>query len=466
MGLTWMKHWRTVGIAASVALWAIALTACQPAIAPTIIPAPTATSPATAAVPTNTVTPTSAALAPSLFILPDDGIAPVRDALGGARKSIQMVMYLLSEPQIIAALKDAASRGVEVRLILEKNPFGGGSGNEDVGNDLAKAGVQLKWDNPAFTYTHEKAIIVDDETLVLMTGNLTRSTFSANREYGIFDRNADDIAEVQKVFEADWNRSKVDLSRSRLTWAPDNARRRILQLFDSARSSIAVEHQDCQDEEMLTHLIAAVRRGVTVRYISSAQQPLDQDTDEPGRKKLRDAGVQIRYMNVPYVHAKMFVIDRKRAFVGSQNMTTNSLDFNRELGMVVEDPVVVRRILERYEADWKTGTIEAFAKDELPLPAIGYIEHKDARQFQDRIVAVQMTVTQIHNSGRVIWLMPDADQGTNFKVVIFSIDYGKWPQSPDAYYQGKTIRARGLIEIYQDWPEMIVNDPRQIEIVP
>jgi phosphatidylserine/phosphatidylglycerophosphate/cardiolipin synthase-like enzyme len=440
----------------ALALLLLALTllaGCQPT--PTAAPTPR---------PTVAPSPTPAP-PPELFILPEQGIAPVLTALQGARQSIHMVTYLMTEPKIIGALKDAVGRGVDTRLILELNPYGGGSGNVDVGADLAKAGVKLKWDNPAFVYTHAKFIVIDGKRLLLMTGNMTSSTFSANREYGVIDSDMRDVTEALGVFEADWNRAKVDLSQSRLVWGPDNSRQRILQMFDAAQETLDIQHQDCQDGEMIAHIVGAIQRGVKVRYISSATYPLSSDVDEPGRQRLRAAGAQVRYMNDPYVHAKIFIVDRQLAFVGSQNMTANSLDFNREVGIALTDSAVLNRILTRFNADWQAGVLEAFPTGPLELPPAGYVDAKDAKRYQYREAPVQLTVAHIYNSGRVIWLMADADQDTNFKAVFFPSDYGKWPRPPDEFYNGKTIRVTGLIEIYQGWPEIIVNDPKQVHIV-
>jgi cardiolipin synthase A/B len=443
-----------------VMLAGAALIGCQPTPAPTDTPAPaTETAP-----PTPPPTPTPAPYL-DLFVLPDAGMGPVLDALNGAQHSIHMVMYLITEPQIIQAMKDAVSRGVDTRLILEMNPYGGSSGNVDVGNDLMAAGVQVKWDNRAFNYTHEKVIVIDEEWMILLTGNMTSSTFSSNRDYGVIDVNRDDVSEALAVFEADWNRDAIDLSTARLAWAPDTSRQRMLAMFDAAQASIDLEHQSFQDEEVIAHLIAAARRGVRVRLISSPGYPLEKDTNEPGRERLRQAGGEVRYLKDPYVHAKVFVIDGVEAWVGSQNLTTNSLDFNREVGITFADPPLVARILDQFEADWEAGDVEAFPTGDLEVPATGYIDHTDASRFLYREVTVELTVTHLYNSGRVIWLMGSADQDTNFKVVIFPSVYSKWPEIPDVYYQGKTIRATGLIELYSGWPEIIVNDPEQIEIV-
>lgn len=402
----------------------------------------------------------------TLFIEPQAGKAPVLDAMHEAKTSLRIVMYQITDPAFIQAMKDAVSRGVDVRLILEMNPYGGSSGNVDVGADLQSAGVKLKWDPRTINYLHQKTIVVDDRYALITTGNMTSSAYSANREYGLIVRNQAMVQEIASVFQADWDRTRPEISHPNLAWAPLNARQFLLAMIDSAQASIDMEQQNMQDDEVLDHLGQAVRRGVHVRLISSPHYPLETDTDEPGRERLRLAGGQVRYLQDPYVHAKVFVIDDQQGFVGSENLTTNSLDFNRELGVLFDDDDAVAQMRDQFAADWAAGTIEAYPTSSQAVPESGYIDHEDAKKFLYREVTVEMPVRELYNSGRVIWLMPDADRDSNFKVVIFPSDWGKWPETPDVYYLGKTIRVTGLIKTYRGWPETIVNDPDQIEAVP
>jgi len=380
------------------------------------------------------------------------------------------VYYSITDPTVIQKIKDTVARGVTVRFMLENNPYGGSSTNIDVGLDLQKAGVKLKWAPRAFRYLHEKAIVVDGNVAYIMTHNLTTSSFTANREYGVRVEAPYLVNEVAAAFDADWARRHIDLKNGYLIWAPDNSRERFAALFNHARRSIWLEEQNSQDPEIVRLLTNAARRGVDVRFISTPRYPLQEDYDEPGREQLRQAGAQVRYLLDPYVHAKVFVIDNELGFVGSENFTTNSLDNNRELGVLFSDGEAVQQMMAQFQKDWDRGTVEAFPKKNLPVPPQGYIDHTQAKYYLYRDdVPVQLTVTNTYNSGRVIWLMGNADQDRNFKVVIFPSVYSKFPGYPDVlpdkYYKGKTIRVHGLIKLYRGWPEMIVNDPSQIEIV-
>ncbi len=406
----------------------------------------------------------------TLWIQPQAGKTPVLDALDSAHHDVRMAFYSITDPDVIQKIKDTVARGVTVRFMLENNPYGGSSTNIDVGLDLQKAGVQLKWAPRAFRYLHEKIIIVDGRAAYIMTHNLTTSSFTANREYGVRVTAPHLVREAAAVYDADWDREPIDLTGAYLIWAPDNSRARFAHLFRSARRSIWLEEQNCQDPEIVHLLSDAARRGVDVRLVTTPRWPIENDHDEPGREQLRQAGGHVRYILDPYIHAKAFIIDGRLGFVGSQNFTTNSLDNNREVGVLFDDPQAVQQMMAQFLADWEKGTIEPFPKAKMPIPPEGYIDHTKARfyLFRDDVL-VQLTVTHTYNSGRVIWLMGNADVDKNFKVVIFPSVYSKFPGYPDTlpdqYYKGKTIRVRGLIKLYRGWPEIIVNDPSQIEIV-
>jgi phosphatidylserine/phosphatidylglycerophosphate/cardiolipin synthase-like enzyme len=53
-----------------------------------------------------------------------------------------------------------------------------------------------------------------------------------------------------------------------------------------------------------------------------------------------------------YVHAEAIVVDGRRAFVGTENLVTASLDHNRQLGVIVADPSAVQRLESTCDGDW------------------------------------------------------------------------------------------------------------------
>lgn len=287
-----------------------------------------------------------------IFVEPDAGHDPILDLLNEAEKSIRMEMYLLTDEDIIDALKDARKRGVDVRLILEERAYQNESDFKAVLDELNKTKISVMTSNPAFFLTHEKAIVIDDRVGVIMTLNQDRKAFTKNREFGIIDRHPNEVAEITSVFEADWNRTPAALSDSDLIWSPESSREKILALIDGAENTLEIENEEMQDAEVEEHLITAVARGVDVRVVMSPTLS-GEDANAQGQNKITEAGAKLHLVEEPYIHAKIIIADNSTAFVGSQNFSPTSLDKNRELGLLVRDPAIIEVLLANFEKDWR-----------------------------------------------------------------------------------------------------------------
>ena len=412
----------------------------------------------TAPPPSPPLEPTPTPMPPSLFIEPEAGTQPVVAALRQAESSILMKMYLMTEREVIAALKDAVARGVSVRVMLEEDPYGFGN-NEAVFADLQAAGVQVKWDNPTFRLTHEKSIVVDERLALIMTLNQTHSAFTSNREYGIIDTNPDHVAEIVEFFNADWERRAPTIGDPDLAWSPVNAREKILALIDGAAESLDLEQLEMQDEEVEDRLIAAVQRGVRVRVVTSPGM----EANEPGLERIAAGGVEVRYLTNPFIHAKVIIADGRRALVGSMNISTASLDFNRELGTIVDDEAVLEALGATFERDWAAAMAEPIG--EATVPPTEVISWEDAAQYYGQMVTVEGTIVLTKNTGKVVFLDFSPHWQVDLKVVIFPEDAAKFPSPPEEMFLNRKIRVTGVIKEYRGAPEIIVRDPSQIEIV-
>src|SRR6266480_4499161 len=127
-----------------------------------------------------------------VFVEPDDGEQVIINAIRGAQKSIWLEIYILSDRNVIRTLQEAANRGLDVRVMLEPHPVGGGPSTLRTLDELRAAGIKAQPTNPSFPLTHEKGMITDGTTIYIMTSNFSRSALGGssgyrNREYGIID---------------------------------------------------------------------------------------------------------------------------------------------------------------------------------------------------------------------------------------------------------------------------------------
>lgn len=292
-----------------------------------------------------------------LFVEPDAGTKPITSAIAAATHSVWVEVYLLTDAPVIAALEDATRRGVDVRVMLEQHPYGFDVVSpQRTLQTLATAGIQAKFANVAFTYTHAKMLIIDGATLFILTANLSQSglggsSLGRNREFGVIDTHGEDVAEASAIFQADWNRTRPVLHDTNMVVSPVNSRAKITALIALAQSSLQIEDEEMYDTSSEDALIAAAQRGVRVRLIL----PGATDIAAADVARLKTGGVQLVYVSAPFIHAKVIVADGRLAFVGSENFSSTSLDENREVGLLLSDTTALATITTTFERDWAVG---------------------------------------------------------------------------------------------------------------
>lgn len=169
----------------------------------------------------------------TIIVEPSDNGSALLQAIQGARSSVHMTMYILTNTGVINALIAQKNAGRDVKVLLNQSFPGGQGSNQTVFNQLQTAGVAVRWAPANFTYTHEKAVIVDGATAWIMTMNVAQSTASSNREYLAVDRDPADVADAEAIFTADWNGTAWTPS-GKLVVAPVNARFSLVMLIGAA----------------------------------------------------------------------------------------------------------------------------------------------------------------------------------------------------------------------------------------
>jgi phosphatidylserine/phosphatidylglycerophosphate/cardiolipin synthase-like enzyme len=290
-----------------------------------------------------------------LYVEPDVGARPVIQFIDAANQSLDVAMYLLSDRPIISAIESAKRRGVLVRVMLEEHPYGEGAGNGSIYDRLRGEGILVAWSPADFKLSHDKYAVADRRSALLGTANWTASAFSSNREYVVVDQDATDVAQVAAIFDADWSRRVAAVDDPHLVVSPTNSRADFLALIRTAHKQIDLEAEEMQDQEIEDALGQAAQRGITVRAIVPTSSG-GADANEPGQRRLAGAGVKVRRLENPYVHAKDILIDGQEAFIGSENISSQSLDQNREIGIVTVDPAAVDRLEQTFALDWASAS--------------------------------------------------------------------------------------------------------------
>jgi len=293
----------------------------------------------------------------TLLTEPFSGRTAVLNLINNARTSINLTIYEIEDPPTISALIAAAQRGVTVRVIYNLYSFRGRDPNAKYIQELQNAGVQTQAASRQFEVTHEKTITADGTSAVIMTFNLVPNYFSGTRDFGIVTLNAAEVAEIDAVFNADWNGEQADPTLPELVWSPENSREKILGVINGATKTLEVYGEETEDPECMQALIAAAQRGVAVRFITAVLSGRGgQDGNAAERQVLNDNGVQAKALNNPYIHAKVILADygtpNARVFIGSENFSKTSLDRNRELGIILNNPPLMDSIEGTFNSDW------------------------------------------------------------------------------------------------------------------
>ncbi len=296
-----------------------------------------------------------------VFVEPSAGDSGITSAITSAQKSVWVEIYLLSDRNIIRALEEAAHKGRDVRVMIEPHPFGGGGSPRRTIDQLNAAGIKAQPTSSSFTLTHEKGMIIDGSTAYIMTSNFTRaalggssggSSRTTNREYDIVDTNPQDVQAVIAIFNADWNHTTAQFNDANLVVSPVNSRNAFTTLIGSAHHTLLIEAEEMQDSNIEQALVDAAKRGVHIQIILPSPSGSSRDTNSDGIGTIKQGSIQVKEDPRLYMHAKIIVVDGQKAFVGSENISTQSLDKNRELGILVSDSGVLNTLQQTFQQDW------------------------------------------------------------------------------------------------------------------
>jgi phosphatidylserine/phosphatidylglycerophosphate/cardiolipin synthase-like enzyme len=288
-----------------------------------------------------------------VLVEPEAGPAAVLSLLAGARRSLWMEMYLLTDEAAIQTLVDRRRAGVDVRVVLEPHPYQADGANDDTFDRLAAAGVLVSWASPRFALTHAKLAVVDRARLVVLTLNLTRAGLTANREYVVVDDDPRDVAAAVALVAADLTGvSDGAAAAGRLLASPTSTRPALAAALARAARAVTVEMEELSDFALVDALVAARARGCAVS-VALPGAGRSAATDGAARR-LAAAGVAVRFVDQPTLHAKAVIADGW-LYVGSANLTTGSLDANREVGLALGDAPAVRLIAATIAADLAGG---------------------------------------------------------------------------------------------------------------
>ncbi len=118
-----------------------------------------------------------------------------------ATHTIDIAIYSITHPQIVAAIIAAKSRGVQVRMVVDRQQSSGAS---SLVAQLKSSGVPLKIGNVQ-GIMHDKFSIVDLRTIELGSFNYSMNATLSNAENQLYLNDPTTVAKYEATFTALWN---------------------------------------------------------------------------------------------------------------------------------------------------------------------------------------------------------------------------------------------------------------------
>ncbi len=259
---------------------------------------------------------------------PAERKAALLNVIGAARRRLVLSLFRCDDFSILDALAAALERGCEVEAILTKRAKGGKRRLKKLWGALEEMGaVVTRYADPVVKY-HAKYLVADGTTAIITTLNPTRKCFTRTWDAVLITQDPTVVKGLLTLFRADSAGKSLPQRRPitrRLIIGPERSRSEIRALIASAKSSIRILDHKLSDPDLVSLLRERRDEGITVTVLG--KQPIR--GFEP--------------------HGKMMIIDEARAVLGSTALSTLSLDFRREVSIVIHDPGVVKQLSMSYQ---------------------------------------------------------------------------------------------------------------------
>ncbi len=333
------------------------------------------------------------------------------EMIGQARQSIDLEEFYISnqkgEPlaDIIAAIRQAAARGVAVRLIVDSRMYR--TYPETVDTLDKEKGISVRiidYGKLAGGIQHAKYFIVDREQVFIGSQNFDWRALKHIHELGVRIRQPQAVRIYEGIFDTDWRLAAGgDSSETRhgvipasehqvltasgpggdtvrfmptaspIGLIPDSLmwdERQIVDLIGSAATQVMCQFltysTSVRGSPPFTALDSALRsaasRGVKVKMIVS-----DWSIGRPMIEQLKSLAavpnIEVKYSAIPewsggYIpfarveHCKYLVIDSSRCWIGTANWEKSYFYNTRNVGVIVEDRAITARLGRVFLMDW------------------------------------------------------------------------------------------------------------------
>ena len=336
--------------------------------------------------------------------------------------------YAVSKPgtafdKVLASLTAAGQRGVKIRFLLDLKGVGLSEAST-IEQIKAIPNLELRIiDFNKITgngIVHAKYLAVDGKVAYIGSQNFDWRSFEHIHETGLKITEPAIVAQVQAIFEQDWQAQALTAKGSRATvlnskTVPANYAQNAFLLASpnaynpagvgDSESGLPALLADAKSEVRIQLLDyaplsygpnrtrpyyavidnavrAAAQRGVKIKLMVSAW-----NTEAPAIAYLKSLAlvpnVEIRIVTIPtastgfipfarVIHSKTMTVDGKLAWVGTSNWAGGYFDLSRNLEVVLRNEAMAQRLVALHEQTWSSGYAQPIdINKQYPKPAKG-----------------------------------------------------------------------------------------------
>ena len=290
-------------------------------------------------------------------------------AVRRAKKTVDIVIFRFDRSELEKALEAAVARGVVVRALVAHTNRGGDKNLRKLELKLLEVGVTVARTDDDLVRYHGKMMIVDRSVLYVFAFNYTKLDVEKSRSFGVSTKNAGLVKEALSLFDADATRQPYTPGHPRFVVSPESSRRMLSDFIKRAKKQLLIYDDKITDRLILRLLEERVKAGVEIRVIGK----MDKCPDGILACKLADLRP----------HLRVIVRDGQQAFVGSQSLRKLQLDNRREIGVIVTDSRIAKRIQSVFEADWALSAPKKNGKDKVDKNGKDKVDDKTTSQVAD-----------------------------------------------------------------------------------
>lgn len=261
-------------------------------------------------------------------------------AIDSAKESVSLVVYALTDPHVIAALKKKSQEGVNVRVVCDAqaSPY--------ITRKLGPAISTIRRFGPGLM--HQKMLVIDNKQTWIGSANMTTDSLTSHGNLVLAFDNSHLASLVTKKAHSLQTEGKapafpheelnIGNQNVELWFLPDNkdASLRLKQLIRTAQKTIRVAMFTWTRLDLANTIADAARRGVDCEIVidhysgKGASAPVVDFFKTKGMKVGLSRGG-------PLLHHKFLYIDGKTLVNGSANWTKAAFSKNDDCFMILHD---------------------------------------------------------------------------------------------------------------------------------